>query len=222
MFLCFQLSVFSYQFLLMKGNLFIITSPSGGGKGTLIAEVLNRVTDVGYSISFTTRQPRAGEVHGRDYFFVASAEFENLIEAGEFLEYAQVHGNYYGTSRHQVAKELSLGRDVVLEIDVQGATSVKALTPEAVGIFILPPSFAVLRARLENRATETDDSLALRLENANLEVRRFMEFDYVVINDEKERAAAQLISIFYAERARAEKMREEAETVIKTFPALAK
>jgi guanylate kinase len=202
----------------MKGNLFIITSPSGGGKGTLIAEVLNRVPNVGYSVSFTTRQPRAGELNGRDYFFVTYAEFENLIEAGEFLEYAAVHGNFYGTSRRQVAEELNRGRDVILEIDVQGATNVKAVAPEAIGIFILPPSFEVLRTRLENRATETNDSLTLRLENANSEVRRFDEFDYVVVNDEKERAAAQLTAIFYAERARAEKMREAAEAVIETFP----
>ncbi|HYP51274.1 MAG TPA: guanylate kinase [Pyrinomonadaceae bacterium] len=202
----------------MKGSLFIISSPSGGGKGTLIREILNRVPDVGYSISFTTRQPRLGEVHGKHYYFVGLKEFENLIAKGEFLEYANVHGNFYGTSRGEVEKELLLGRDVILEIDVQGAESIKRLMPESVSVFILPPDFETLRERLIRRGTDAPEVLAVRLKNAPGEIRRFTEFDYVIVNDEKERAFAQLAAIFYAERARAGRMIEAAQQVLDTFP----
>jgi guanylate kinase len=202
----------------MKGNLFIISSPSGGGKGTLIREILNRVPDVGYSISFTTRQPRLGEIQGQHYYFVGVQEFENLIAAGEFLEYANVHGNFYGTSRGEVEKELLLGRDVILEIDVQGAESIKRLMPESVSVFILPPDFETLRERLIRRGTDAPEVLAVRLKNAPDEIRRFTEFDYVIVNDVKERAFAQLAAIFYAERARAGRMREAAQEVLDTFP----
>ena len=202
----------------MKGNLFIISSPSGGGKGTLIREILNRVPNVGYSISFTTRQPRLGEIHEQHYYFVGVQEFENLIAAGEFLEYANVHGNFYGTSRGEVEKELLLGRDVILEIDVQGAESIKRLMPESVSVFILPPDFETLRERLIRRGTDAPEVLAVRLKNAPDEIRRFTEFDYVIVNDEKERAFAQLAAIFYAERARARRMTEAAQQVLDTFP----
>ena len=202
----------------MKGNLFIISSPSGGGKGTLIREILNRVPEVGYSVSFTTRPPRLREQHGRDYYFVSPEEFERLINEGEFLEYANVHDNFYGTSRGEVEKELLLGRDVILEIDVQGAASIKRLMPESVSVFILPPSFGVLRDRLVRRATETPEVLAVRLKNARGEVEQYSEFDYVIVNDEKNRAANQLATIFYAERARAERMTAAAEAVLATFP----
>jgi len=201
----------------MKGILFIISSPSGGGKGTLIREVLRRVPNIGYSISFTTREPRVGEQHGQDYFFVSSAEFENLIGQGAFLEYAIVHGNYYGTSRREVERNLGEGRDVILEIDVQGAAAVKQLLPEAVGVFILPPSFEVLRDRLEQRASENPMNLATRLANAAGEVGRYREFDYVLINDEIERAATVLGSIFYAERSRLTRMAAAAQAVFETF-----
>ncbi len=138
----------------MKGNLIIISSPSGGGKGTLIKEVLKTLPDIGYSISYTTRQMRGGEETSRDYFFVSEEKFKDLIEQGEFLEYATVHGNFYGTSIKQVQGEIDLGKDVILEIDVQGAKSVLEKIPEAVSIFILPPSFDVLKMRLTARATE--------------------------------------------------------------------
>ncbi|MDQ4120252.1 MAG: guanylate kinase [Acidobacteriota bacterium] len=201
----------------MKGNLFIISSPSGGGKGTLIRETLYRVPDVGYSISFTTRKPRRGEVHGQHYYFVGVEEFENLIASGEFLEYANVHGNFYGTSRGEVEKELKLGRDVILEIDVQGAEIIKRLIPESVSVFILPPDFETLRERLIRRGTDNPEVLEVRLRNAPGEIRRFTEFDYVIVNDEKERAARQLAAIFYAERARIERMTVAALQVLETF-----
>ena len=167
----------------MKGNLIIISSPSGGGKGTLIKEVLKTVPNIGYSVSFTTRQMRDDEEDGRDYFFVSREVFEDLIEAGELLEYATVHGNFYGTSLKRVKAETDLGHDIILEIDVQGAASVRAKVPEAVSIFILPPSYQVLERRLTARATEKQEDLRLRLRNSLSEVRHFTEFEYVVIND---------------------------------------
>ena len=184
----------------MKGNLIIISSPSGGGKGTLIKEVLKILPNIGYSVSFTTREMRVGEENGRDYFFVSHQEFEKLIEADEFLEYATVHGNFYGTSLNRVKAETELGHDIILEIDVQGAANVRAKVPEAVSIFILPPSYQVLERRLTNRATEKEKDLNLRLRNSLGEVRRFTEFEYVVINDDVAKATADLQSIILAER----------------------
>jgi guanylate kinase len=200
-----------------KGILFIISSPSGGGKGTLIREILDTVPNVGYSISFTTRRARAGEEHGKHYFFVSSSEFENLIREGEFLEYARVHGNFYGTSRSQVEKELNYGRDIILEIDVQGATSIKQVMPESVSVFILPPSLEVLRERLKKRGSESEADFALRIKNSRGETERFREFEYIVINDDKETAARQLASIFYAERARLHRMENTALRILETF-----
>ena len=130
------------------GILFVVSAPSGGGKGTLIQRVLNNVPNLGYSVSFTTRPPRSGEVNGREYFFVSTEKFEQMVAAGDFLEWAHVHSHRYGTSRQQVAREISEGRDIILEVDVQGAASVRQLITDSVSIFILPPSFEVLRARL--------------------------------------------------------------------------
>jgi guanylate kinase len=184
----------------MKGNLIIISSPSGGGKGTLIKEILKIVPEIGYSVSFTTREIREGEEDGIDYFFVSQELFKKLIDAGEFLEYAEVHGNFYGTSLKQVKSEIDLGHDIILEIDVQGAKSVRELMPEALSIFILPPSYRVLSERLINRATEKQEELELRLRNSFEEVSRFNEFEYVVVNGEIEKAVSDLQTIILAER----------------------
>lgn len=201
----------------MDGILFIISSPSGGGKGTLIREVLLTVANIGYSISFTTRKMREGEIHGQHYFFVTHAEFENLIEQGEFLECANVHGNFYGTSKTQVLREISNGRDVILEIDVQGAESIKRIMTDAVGVFILPPSYQVLRERLILRQTETAEDLALRLINAGSEVRRYTEFDYVIVNDQLEKSTLDLQSVIYAERVRRDHQIEAVKEILDTF-----
>jgi guanylate kinase len=201
----------------MKGNLFIISSPSGGGKGTLIRELLRTVPNIGYSISFTTRGARAGEVNGSDYFFIEYPEFEKLIGNGEFLEFAVVHGNYYGTSRTQVKTETESGRDVILEIDVQGAESIKRAVPAAVGIFILPPAYAVLRERLIARRTETEIDLLVRLKNGRAEVERYTEFDYVVINDDVVKAADDLRAIICAERLKTERQQERIGRILDTF-----
>ncbi len=176
----------------MTGNLIIISSPSGGGKGTLIREILKSVPDIGYSVSFTTREQRPGEVDGRDYHFVSKDEFEDLRINGSFLEYAEVHGNYYGTSLDQVEKTTRAGKDVILEIDVQGAAWVLKKLPDTVSIFILPPSFEALKSRLTGRATETSEQLSIRLRNSFGEVMRYSEFEYAVINDEVEAAANRL------------------------------
>jgi guanylate kinase len=200
-----------------RGMLVVVSSPSGGGKGTLIRRVLKSVSDLGYSVSFTTRPRREGEVHGQHYFFVSPVEFEKMVAAGEFLEWAYVHGNRYGTSRTQVSRELAEGRDIILEIDVQGAANVRQLGSSAVGVFILPPSFQVLCERLVARGSENQSDLAVRLRNARGEVERYREFEYVVINDDAERAAAQLASIIYAERARRERQEQAAQRVLATF-----
>ncbi len=201
----------------MRGILFIISSPSGGGKGTLIREVLRTVPNIGYSVSFTTRRIREGEEDGTHYNFVSHEQFENLIKEDEFLEYAKVHGNYYGTSRQQVEREISAGRDIILEIDVQGADLVREKASDAVGIYILPPSFEVLRQRLIDRQTESDEDLALRLKNARDEVKEFPKFDYVIFNDEKTKATLDLQSVIYAERCKRMRQNEAVEKILETF-----
>lgn len=203
----------------MKGNLIVISSPSGGGKGTLIREVLRVVPNVGYSVSFTTRAVRSGEENGRDYFFVDVDEFKSLIAAGEFLEYAEVHGNFYGTSLKQIAAETDAGRDVILEIDVQGAANVREKIAEAVSIFIMPPSFEILRERLIARRTEREKDLAVRLKNSFGEVGQFGEFEYVVVNDEKERAAKALENIILAERQKRVRQTGAIKAILNSFDA---
>ena len=201
----------------MKGNLIIISSPSGGGKGTLIREVLGVLPDVGYSVSLTTRAPRFGEENGKHYHFVTREEFKAAIERGEFLEYAEVHGNLYGTSLTQIERMTNAGQDVILEIDVQGAARVRESVADVVGIFILPPSFEVLQARLTARATEGSDDLALRLKNSVDEVRQFVRFDYVVVNDDISVASRKLAAIILAERQRRDRQIQAVEGILDSF-----
>jgi guanylate kinase len=200
-----------------RGILFVVSSPSGGGKGTLIQRVLNKVDDLSYSISFTTRTPRSGEVDGREYFFVSREKFERMVAANEFLEWANVHGKLYGTNRNQVLREISEGRDIILEVDVQGAASVRSLVSDAASIFILPPSFEVLRQRLIARGTDSPEELDLRLRNAPREMRAYSTFQYVIINDDIERAADQLTAIVYAERAQLARQQSQVEKVVGSF-----
>ena len=201
----------------MKGNLIIISSPSGGGKGTLIREGLEKVPHVGYSISYTTRAPRYGEVNGKHYFFVSKDEFAAYRDRGGFLEYAEVHGNYYGTSLEQTQRITESGKDVILEIDVQGAAAVMDKMPEAVSIFIMPPSFDVLRDRLTARATEGMDDLELRLKNSLTEVMEFSRYGYVVVNDEISAASNKLASIILAERQRPHRQGEVIHGILGSF-----
>lgn len=197
--------------------LVVVSSPSGGGKGTLVRRVLKIVPDLGYSVSFTTRAPREGEVNGGHYFFVPVETFREMAAAGEFLEWAVVHGNLYGTAHAQVERELAEGRDIILEIDVQGADSVRRLVADAVSVFILPPSFEILRERLTDRGSEEPEELSLRLRNARQEVTAYRRFAYVIVNDDADRAAAQLASVIYAERARLVRQEEAAQCVLETF-----
>jgi guanylate kinase len=201
-----------------RGILFVISSPSGGGKGTLIRRARQIVPRLGYSVSWTTRAPREGERDGVNYRFVSRGEFDAARAGGEFLEWAVVHGNFYATSRTAVENELKAGRDVVLEIDVQGAASIRAASKDSVSVFIMPPSFEVLRARLIARETESVEQLNVRLGNSRAEVEQWREFDYLILNDEVERAARQLAGVVEAERARRERQAWLAERVLATFP----
>ena len=200
-----------------RGTLFVVSSPSGGGKGTIIKHVLECVENLSYSVSYTTRAPRLKEVDGREYFFVSRETFQEMIAAGEFLEWACVHGNLYGTAKNQILAETAAGADIILEVDVQGAASVRQLLMDSVSIFILPPSYEVLRERLIARGTDSPEELQIRLRNAPEELRQYSVFDYVIINDEVELAVNQLASIIYAERARCMRQESLVRQVIEQF-----
>ncbi len=188
----------------MAGILFIISAPSGSGKSTLVNEVRKQVTGVDFSISWTTRPPRGSEEHGREYYFTNRAEFQRMIAAGAFLEYAEVFGNYYGTARHSLDEARKQGHDLLLDIDVQGAAQVRHAMPEAVSIFVLPPNPKVLRTRLRNRfraeGQVNEAELYRRLSEASKEIENYREYSYILINDILDRAVAQLEAIVLAER----------------------
>ena len=184
----------------LSGSLFIVSAPSGTGKTSLVKAVLETEPAVSLSVSTTTRAPRPGEVEGRDYYFVTPQEFGRMLEAGEFLESATIYGHRYGTSQEGIEQELQRGRDVLLEIDWQGAQQVRRLMPGAVGIFIMPPSLDVLKARLMNRAQDSPDTIARRLAAAEEEIAHVVEYDYVIINEDFNRAALDLRSIIRTER----------------------
>ena len=183
----------------MTGKLFVLSGPSGAGKGTLRENVLKNFKTFVYSISCTTRAPRNSETNGVEYRFITRQDFEDRINAGEFLEYARVHDNYYGTLKQDVINELERGKNVLLEIDVQGALQVRKKIPEAVLIFIAPPSIEELEKRLRARHTETDEALRLRLKNAEHEMTFKREYNYVVINDNLDEAIKNLRDVFIQE-----------------------
>ncbi len=189
--------------MVSPGTLLIVAAPSGAGKTSLVAALLEADRAVRLSVSFTTRAPRAGEVDGRDYHFVSVRDFEAMRERGEFLESAEVHGNLYGTSRSWVAERLAAGEDILLEIDWQGAAQVRRAMPAAIGIFILPPSMTVLEQRLRARASDSEEVIARRLAAAREEIAHVAEFDYVIINDRFDDAVRDLVAIVQAERLRA-------------------
>lgn len=184
----------------MAGNLYVVAAPSGAGKTTLVRLLLEREREVQLSVSYTTRSPRPGEENGRDYHFIDTASFREMIDRHDFLEWAEVHGNFYGTSQSWIATRLAAGADVLLEIDWQGAQQVRAKFPQAIGIFILPPSMAELTRRLTGRGTDSEEVIARRLAAAQAEMRHVGEFDYVIINDQLEQALDDLRAVVRASR----------------------
>jgi len=179
-----------------RGRLYVIAAPSGAGKTSLLQALMKRRPALSFSVSCTTRAPRAHEQDGRDYHFIQRDEFERLVAAGEFIEHADVFGNLYGTRRSVVDAALAGGRDLILEIDWQGARQVRERLPEAVHVFILPPSRAELEARLRKRATDSPEAIARRLAESVIEMSHWREYDYVVVNREFNQALAELEAIF--------------------------
>lgn len=186
----------------MSGTLFIVAAPSGAGKTTLVRRLLEQDRQVRLSVSYTTRAPRPGEENGREYHFVAVADFLAMKERGDFLEWAEVHGNYYGSSRVWIEQQMQAGQDLLLEIDWQGAAQVRRLFPAAVGIFILPPSLEVLEQRLRGRGSDSAEVIARRLAAAQDEMHHVREFEYVIINNELQEAQGDLLAAVRASRLR--------------------
>jgi guanylate kinase len=184
----------------MPGNLFIVCAPSGAGKTTLVDALLEREPGIQLSISYTTRPPRDGETDGVDYHFVDRARFESMIAAGDFLEHAHVHGNYYGTSRAWIEREIAGDHDVLLEIDWQGAAQVRGIFPGLIGMFILPPSLAELRRRLKGRGKDSDETIERRIAGAREEISHVLEFEYIIVNDRFEQALEEIRSVVRAAR----------------------
>jgi guanylate kinase len=184
----------------MRGNLFVVVAPSGAGKTTLVGALLKKEPNIRLSISYTTRPPRQGEADGREYHFVAREKFEQMIAAGDFLEYANVYGNYYGTSKRWIENELNGDHDVLLEIDFQGARQLRSLFPHMVGMFILPPSLTELRKRLESRGKDSPEAIARRMASAREEISHVLEFEYIIVNESFETALADLIAVVRAAR----------------------
>ncbi len=184
----------------MTGNLFIVSAPSGAGKSSLVKALLERDPAIRLSISYTTRAPRPGEVDGVHYHFVSQAEFQERLGRCEFLESAEVYGNHYGTSHPWIEGERAAGRDILLEIDWQGAAQVRRLVPDAISLFILPPSIEELRRRLAGRGTDSEEVIARRMAAAREDISHCLEFDYLLVNDSFAEALAQLQAIVQAQR----------------------
>ncbi len=189
-----------------NGKLYVFTGPSGTGKGAILSQVLKQDARLFLSVSATTRAPREGEIHGRHYYFLDKQTFEDKINNGEFLEYAQYVGNYYGTLEEPVNEQLANGNDVVLEIEVQGAMQIHEKRPDAVMIFVAPPSIEELERRLVGRGTENPEKVAARMKTAEEELKQADKFDYIIVNDDLDCAIADLLAILRAERCRNSKL----------------
>jgi guanylate kinase len=189
-----------------RGTLVVVSAPSGAGKTTLCSEVRSMLPDLAYSVSYTTRPPRGGEAHGRDFHFVDVAAFKAMVERGEFAEWAVVHDNFYGTRARPLEEALAAGRDILLDIDTQGARQLRARYPEAVSIFIVAPSLALLEQRLRERKSDAPQEIARRMARAREEVAAWREYDYLIINRDVKEAADQLATIILAERCRTRRL----------------
>jgi guanylate kinase len=198
-------------------SVFIISAPSGSGKSTLVHRLLASDPGLLFSISYTTRSPRPTETNGIDYNFISRKDFEARLARGEFLEYAEVFGNYYGTNRETFESAIHQGKDLVLDIDVQGARQLKVAIPEAISIFVLPPSRDILEQRLRSRSQDSEEVIQRRLRGAAEEVRNYSQYDYVLINWKIEEASALLASIVEAERLRKARMEEEVRPILESF-----
>jgi len=188
----------------VKGRLLVVSGPSGAGKGSISKRIVEEVDDLVYSISMTTRAPRSDEIDGKNYYFVNHEQFEQTIKENGFLEYAKVYGEYYGTPRAQVMQHLEEGKDVVLEIDIQGAMNIRKSYPKGVLIFILPPSMAELRKRITGRGSETKSDIELRLGEALKEIAYIDKYDYCVVNGDLDEAVSRVKAIIIAEHSRVE------------------
>jgi guanylate kinase len=201
----------------MAGDLFVVVAPSGAGKTSLVNAMLAGEPGIRLSVSCTTRAPREGEVEGREYRFISRAAFEAMIAAGDFLEHADVYGNYYGTSRAWIESELGAGHDVLLEIDWQGARQVRRLFPRMVGIFILPPSLEELRRRLTARGKDSPESIATRMASAREEISHVLEFEYIIINEQFDVALADLQAVVRAARLSRERRNARLSRLLEEF-----
>jgi guanylate kinase len=200
-----------------RGLLFVVSAPSGTGKTTVVERLVEVCPDLEQSRSYTSRPARAKERDGVDYNFVSRPAFDRLVDEGQFLEWADVFGNRYGTGRRETESRLAAGIDLVLVIDVQGAQQVRDQAAEAVGVFVLPPSFEILEQRLRARSQDPEDAIVRRLETARSEISAVRSYDYVVVNDELERCVAELVAIVTAERARCRRRLSAIEPIIRTF-----
>jgi guanylate kinase len=199
------------------GNVFVVSAPSGAGKSTLTQRLVQEVPDLSFSISFTTRKPRPGEVDGRDYFFIDEARFDAMVAGGGFVEWVQVYGHRYGTGRDWLNGVLATGRDVLLDIETTGALNLRGAIPDACMIFLLPPSAAALEQRLRGRGKDSDEQIRIRLQHARHELELYGAYDYLVMNDDLELAYRQFESIILATRARRERMAPVAQGILQGF-----
>lgn len=201
----------------MRGNIYIVSAPSGSGKTTLLRHLVADIGNLIFSISYTTRTPRVGERHGVDYFFIDRDEFLRMVEQEEFLEWAEYQDNLYGTSRRFVEHNVDGGRDVILDIDVQGARQVKAEAEGAVTVFLLPPSYAELERRLRERGVQDDEAIRMRLAIAKQEITRYRDYDYIVVNDKLDESVGLLSAIVRADSARPERQEARIRDIIGSF-----
>ena len=198
-------------------TVFIISAPSGSGKSTLVGRLMKCIPDLRFSVSYTTRLPRGQERDGQEYHFISRAEFEKRLEEDEFLEWAEVFGNYYGTHRSELERAAKAEADLVLDIDVQGARQLKGKIPHAVSIFILPPSRQVLEERLRTRSQDTETVIGRRLEEAAEEIRNYSQYDYVLVNREVQASTDNLAAIVRSVRSRRDRMEQEIRPILETF-----